>query len=72
MFQQRGFTGVRVFLRRYQRLSGALVLSGETGAPTAVLRRNPQARHPLPADLARVLGNVLWLSATRHARGEIR
>ena len=54
-FQQRGFTGARDFLRHYQRMSGALWLAGEPGAQPASLWRNPQARHPLPADLARAL-----------------
>ena len=54
-FQQRGFTGTRDFLRHYQRLSGALWL---TGALPVGLWRNPQARHPLPADLARALSAV--------------
>jgi hypothetical protein len=53
-FQQRGFAGVRDFLRHYQRLSGAMWLAAEPGAPPS-LWRNPQARHPLPADLARAL-----------------
>jgi hypothetical protein len=53
-FQQRGFAGVRDFLRHYQRLSAAVWLAGEPGAPPS-LWRNPQARHPLPADLARAL-----------------
>jgi hypothetical protein len=56
LFVQRGFTGVRDFLRHYQRLSGALMLAGEPGAHVAGLWRNPLARHPLPADLARALG----------------
>ena len=54
-FQQRGFTGTRDFLRHYQRLSGALWL---TGALPVGLWRNPQARHPLPADLAKALSAV--------------
>jgi len=54
-FQQRGFTGARDFLRHYQRMSGALWLAGEPGAQPASLWRNPRARHPLPADLARAL-----------------
>jgi hypothetical protein len=53
-FQERGFTGSREFLRHYQRLSGALWLVSEPGAPST-LWRNPQARHRLPADLARAL-----------------
>jgi hypothetical protein len=56
VFVQRGFSGVRDFLRHYQRLSGALWLTGESGALGASLWRNPQARHSLPADLARALG----------------
>jgi hypothetical protein len=55
LFQQRGFAGARDFLRHYQRLSGALWLSGDPGAPRATLWRNPQARHALPANLARAL-----------------
>jgi hypothetical protein len=55
LFLERGFTGVRDFLRHYQRLSGALWVAGEPRAPRASLWRNPQARHPLPADLARAL-----------------
>jgi hypothetical protein len=58
LFQQRGFTGTRDFLRHYQRLSGALMVTGEAGALRASLWRNPQARHPLPADLARALTNA--------------
>src|SRR6267143_315758 len=53
-FQDRGFTGSREFLRHYQRLSGALWLVSEPGAPPT-LWRNPQARHGRPADLARAL-----------------
>lgn len=59
LFQQRGFAGVRDFLRHYQRLSGALWLAGAPGAPRPSLWRNPQARHPLPADLARALTNTV-------------
>ena len=55
VFQQRGFTGAKDFLRHYQRLSGALWLAGEPGALGTDLWRNPQARHPLPADLAKAL-----------------
>jgi hypothetical protein len=56
-FQHRGFSGTRDFLRQYQRLSGVFWLAGEPGEPPASLWRNPQARHPLPADLARALSN---------------
>lgn len=59
VFQQRGFTGARDFLRHYQRLSGALWLVGEPGAREIDLWRNPWARHPLPADLAKALSNTL-------------
>ena len=55
LFRQRGFTGVRDFLRHYQRLSGAVWLAGESVEARASLWRNPQARHALPADLARAL-----------------
>jgi hypothetical protein len=55
LFRQRGFTGARDFLRHYRRLSAALWLAGDAGAPRASLWHNPQARHPLPADLARAL-----------------
>ena len=59
LFQDRGFAGVRDFLRQYQRLSAAAWVSGESGPPRATLWRNPQARHPLPADLARALSTTL-------------
>ncbi len=60
LLRQRDFTGARDFLRHYQRLSAALWLAGDPGAPRASLWHNPQARHPLPADLARALsGSVL-------------
>ncbi|HEV8535254.1 MAG TPA: hypothetical protein VGR87_05975 [Candidatus Limnocylindria bacterium] len=55
LFQRRGFAGVRDFLRHYQRLSGAVWLTGDPGSARASLWRNAQARHPLPADLARRL-----------------
>jgi hypothetical protein len=55
LFLQRGFTGIRDFLRHFQRLSGAMWLAGESGAPRTSLWRNPQARHPLPVDLTKVL-----------------
>jgi hypothetical protein len=59
VFQQRGFTGARDFLKHYQRLSGGLWLVNAPGARRADLWRNPQARHSLPVDLARALGNVV-------------
>ncbi|OLC00543.1 MAG: hypothetical protein AUI15_07210 [Actinobacteria bacterium 13_2_20CM_2_66_6] len=58
-FQRHGFAGSRDFLRHYQRLSGALWLGGEPGAARASRWPNPQARHPLPADLARALTNAV-------------
>ena len=58
LFLQRGFAGTRDFLRHYQRLSGALWLVGEPGVRPS-LWRNPQARHPLPADLAKALGKTV-------------
>ncbi len=57
LFRQRGFKGARDFLRHYRRLSGALWVAGEPGARGASLWRNPQARHPLPADLRRALSH---------------
>jgi len=56
-FEQRGFTGTRDFLRHYQRLSGAVWVAGDKGGPPS-LWRNSQARHPLPADLARALNQL--------------
>lgn len=56
-FQERGFVGARDFLRHYQRLSAALWFAGDPGAPPT-LWRNPQARHPLPGDLARALSGM--------------
>jgi hypothetical protein len=58
LFQQRGFAGVRDFLRHYQRLSAALWLAGQPGAQEVNVWRNRQARHPLPADLARALSST--------------
>ena len=55
LFVQRGFTGVRDFVRHYRRLSAALWLAGEAATPVASLWRNPLARHLLPVDLAKVL-----------------
>ncbi|HTJ60752.1 MAG TPA: hypothetical protein VL333_06125 [Candidatus Saccharimonadales bacterium] len=54
LFRTRGFTGARDFLRHYRRLSGIL-WSDQRGAPAEVLWSNRNARHPLPAELARVL-----------------
>jgi len=56
-FEQRGFTGTRDFQRHYQRLSGAVWLASDKAASPS-LWRNPQARHPLPADLARALSQL--------------
>jgi hypothetical protein len=58
LFLQRGFTSTRDFIRHYQRLSAAIWLAGESNPPRTSLWRNPQARHPLPVDLARLLGNT--------------
>ncbi|MDQ3929990.1 MAG: hypothetical protein M3328_12700, partial [Chloroflexota bacterium] len=51
-FTRRGFLGSRDFLRHYSRLS-AIRLVAPGGLP--VLRLQPQARHPLPPDLATIL-----------------
>jgi len=58
-FQKRGFAGSRDFLRHYQRLSGVLWLAGKPGESRGSLGRNPQARPPLPADLARALSGAV-------------
>ncbi|HEX8230344.1 MAG TPA: hypothetical protein VF826_13650 [Chloroflexia bacterium] len=51
-FTRRGFLGARDFLRHYSRLSGIrLVAAGAS----PILRLQPQARHPLPPDLAAIL-----------------
>jgi hypothetical protein len=56
-FQRRGLLGTRDFHHHYQRLSAVLLRRlTETGALEPVaLWVNPQARHPLPADLATIL-----------------
>jgi hypothetical protein len=51
-FARRGFLGARDFVRHYSRLSAIRLVT--PGAPP-VLRLLPQARHPLPAELARLL-----------------
>lgn len=51
-FVRRGFLGARDFLRHYSRLSAIRLVAA--GAPP-VLRLQPQARHPLPPDLATIL-----------------
>jgi hypothetical protein len=51
-FTRRGFLGVRDFHRYYGRLSAIRLVA--PGAPP-VLRLQPQARHPLPGDLANIL-----------------
>jgi hypothetical protein len=63
-FQHRGFTGVRDFLRRYQRLSAALWLPGESGTLDIDVWRNARARHPLPANLAAALKSGMSRSRT--------
>lgn len=51
-FTRRGFLGARDFLKRYSRLSAIRLVAPD--APP-VLRLQPQARHPLPSDLANLL-----------------
>lgn len=51
-FIRRGFLGYRDFLKQYSRLSGVRLLGPD--APP-VFRLYPQARHPLPPDLATIL-----------------
>ncbi len=51
-FARRGFLGARDFLRHYSRLSAIrLVVAGAS----PVFRLQPQARHPLPPDLAAIM-----------------
>lgn len=51
-FTRRGFLGARDFLKHYSRLSAIRLITPD--APP-VLRLQPQARHPLPPDLATLL-----------------
>lgn len=51
-FARRGFLGSRDFLRHYSRLSAIRLVTPD--APP-VLSLQPQARHPLPTDLATIL-----------------
>lgn len=51
-FVRRGFLGARDFLRHYNRLSAVRLVAPD--APP-VLWLQPQARHPLPPDLATIL-----------------
>ncbi|HEX9988039.1 MAG TPA: hypothetical protein VGE45_06110 [Chloroflexia bacterium] len=51
-FTRRGFLGARDFVRHYSRLSAIRLVTPD--APP-VLRLQPQARHPLPPDLANLL-----------------
>ncbi|HYP40483.1 MAG TPA: hypothetical protein VEX13_08980 [Chloroflexia bacterium] len=51
-FARRGFLGARDFVKHYSRLSAIRLITSD--APP-VLRVQPQARHPLPPDLATLL-----------------
>lgn len=51
-FTRRGFLGARDFLKHYSRLSAIRLVTPD--APP-LLRLQPQARHPLPSDLATLL-----------------
>ncbi len=57
-FIQRGWRDARDFLRALQRLSGVMVRSTWDDASSAgsALWLNPQARHPLPPDVQKLLG----------------
>ncbi len=54
---ERGFRDGRDFLRALQRLSGLLLRANgdDTASPSPALWLNPQARHPLPADVQKLL-----------------
>lgn len=56
-FAKRGLLGARDYLRQLQRLSAVLLLTGweRPEGGTASLWLNTQAKHALPADLARAL-----------------
>ncbi len=54
LFQERGFSGARDFLRYYRRLSGVLWI-GINAPRGSTVWLSPQARHPLPRALARAL-----------------
>ncbi len=54
LFQKRGFTGTRDFLRAYRRLSGVLWVEANAPRKSSVWL-SPQARQPLPRALARAL-----------------
>lgn len=56
-FTKRGLLGAKDYLRQLQRLSAVLLVAGweRTDGGTASLWVNPQAKHPLPADLLRAL-----------------
>jgi hypothetical protein len=58
LFQRRGLTGTRDFLRHYRRLSGIAWFGDPLDQPPVGLWKNPQARHALPADLARTLSRL--------------
>lgn len=51
-FTRRGFLGARDFVRHYSRLSAVRMVTPDA---VPVLRLQPQARHPLPPDLAAIL-----------------
>jgi hypothetical protein len=52
-FTRRGFLGARDFLRHYSRLSAIRLVTPDE---PPILWLHPQARHPLPPDLATILG----------------
>jgi hypothetical protein len=60
-FSERGFRDARDFLRALQRLSAVLVRAGweDAATATASLWQNPVAKHPLPADVRKLLGRAL-------------
>lgn len=60
-FTARGFRDARDFLRALQRLSAVLVRAGWDGiAPaSASLWQNPLAKHPLPAEVRKLIGRAL-------------
>lgn len=57
LFAARGFRDARDFLHAYQRLSGLLLVAGwdDPTASKTALALNPQTRHPLAADVQKLL-----------------
>ena len=71
-FTGHGFAGSRDFLRRYQRLSGILLIAGRrrgpqpqalTGPAQALVWENNQVRHPIPGPILTILRRIVAAEA---------